>query len=98
MPTLRESSMYPRSNLAPLSRSGRFVANEGGMQDGMHGAAGTPEKGGVSTMLPESHVGRSTLMHASMPVIAATYDSLTRQFYGNHRFPLTRILPPRRVF
>lgn len=48
---------------------------------------------GVSTVVPDENTLRSAFMHCSMPVMASTYDSLARQFYGNSRIPVTRILP-----
>ncbi len=47
----------------------------------------------VSSVVADENTLRSSFMHCSMPVIASTYDSLTRQFYGNPRIPTTRILP-----
>jgi hypothetical protein len=36
---------------------------------------------------------RSPFMHASMPLVASTLDSFTRQFYNGSTVPQTRILP-----
>jgi hypothetical protein len=48
---------------------------------------------GPSSVVPSNNTLRSPFMHCSMPVLASTYDSLARQFYGNDRIPITRILP-----
>jgi hypothetical protein len=47
----------------------------------------------VSGVVQDENTMRSSFMHCAMPVLASTYDSLTRQFYGNPRVPTTRILP-----
>lgn len=38
-------------------------------------------------------ITRSPFMHASMPLMASTSDSFTRQFYGQQSIPQQRILP-----
>lgn len=47
---------------------------------------------GVNTVLPTPDEQMSQFMHASLPVLATTYDSLTRQYYGR-RVPHIRVLP-----
>lgn len=49
----------------------------------------------ATTIVPSSWSQMSPFMHCAMPTVASTYDSLSRQFYGNTRVPNTRILPPR---
>jgi hypothetical protein len=41
-------------------------------------------------------LARSPFMHASMPLMASTDDSLTRQFYGSSNLPQQRILPAKK--
>lgn len=39
---------------------------------------------------------RSSMMRASMPIMASTNDAFTRQFYGQENIPQQRILPAKR--
>lgn len=48
---------------------------------------------GPTSITPDVTAGLSPLMHCSMPLMASTFDSLTRQFYNNSRLPQNRILP-----
>lgn len=52
---------------------------------------------GPSSIVADPNTQMSPFMHAAMPVSASTYDSLSRQFYGNSRVPITRLLPLTRV-
>ena len=39
---------------------------------------------------------RSSIMHASMPLMASTADAFTRQFYSQDNLPQQRILPAKK--
>lgn len=47
---------------------------------------------GPTSVIPEASASMSAFMHCAMPLMASTYDSLSRQFYGS-RVPQTRLLP-----
>jgi hypothetical protein len=79
MPTIAQSANISRRGLTPA---------------GAPGAQPIMTKPIANTIVPQASTQMSPFMHCSMPVIAATYDSLSRQFYGNPRVPVTRILPP----
>jgi len=46
--------------------------------------------------IPPSNLGRSSMMLASMPLMASTGDALERQFYGAGNLPMQRILPAKK--
>jgi hypothetical protein len=48
---------------------------------------------GPSAVVADASLQMSPFFHASLPVTAATYDSLTRQYYRNSSLPQTRLLP-----
>lgn len=52
-----------------------------------------PAPQGATTLVPSPAASMSAFFHCSMPVMASTFDSLTRQYYGRNRAPQTRILP-----
>jgi hypothetical protein len=51
-----------------------------------------PATSGPTSIVAEAALGMSAFMHCPMPLMASTYDSLTRQYYGS-RVPQTRLLP-----
>jgi hypothetical protein len=56
-----------------------------------------PVAGGVKPTPPytQNPQQRSTMMLASMPLMASTSDAFTRQFYGGMKAPTFRTLPVR---
>ena len=55
-----------------------------------------PPGGDQGTNKTDDTSNQSPVMLSSMPLMAATADLFTRQFYGGTRVPQQRILPPRR--
>jgi hypothetical protein len=47
---------------------------------------------GPQAIMPDVNIQMSPFMHCAMPLVASTYDSLQKQYYGS-RVPQIRLLP-----